>query len=62
MMQFFTSRSLSVSALTKDVDLTITNILEGRVQFSPEEPGVEATPSTSVANSSQQKVTNSSNI
>ncbi|KAK2154213.1 hypothetical protein LSH36_274g01040 [Paralvinella palmiformis] len=44
-------------ALTKDVDLTITNILEGRVQFSPEEPGVEATPSTSVANSSQQKQT-----
>ena len=26
------------AALTKDVDLTITNILEGRVQFVAEEP------------------------
>jgi len=29
-------------SLTKDVDLTITNILEGRVQYKAEEPGVEA--------------------
>lgn len=28
--------------LTKDIDLTITNILEGRVAFSPEEPAIEA--------------------
>lgn len=28
--------------LTKDIDLTITNILEGRVVFSPEEPAIEA--------------------
>ena len=30
----------SAAALTKDIDLTITNILEGRVQFSPVAPSV----------------------
>lgn len=33
---------LLILGLTKDVDLTITNILEGKVQYKSEEPGVEA--------------------
>lgn len=35
-------------SLTKDVDLTITNILEGRVSYTPEEPSTEASPAVPV--------------
>ena len=35
-----------LAALTKDVDLTITNILEGRVHFTPIEPPTAATPTS----------------
>ncbi|KAI0225286.1 Ancient ubiquitous protein 1 [Lamellibrachia satsuma] len=45
-------------ALTKDVDLTITNILEGRVQFNPVAPSVNepvtASPANTTMNSSER--------
>jgi hypothetical protein len=37
--------------LTKDVDLTITNILEGRVPYKAEEPAVEADRTTTSSHS-----------
>lgn len=46
------------AALTKDVDLTITNILEGRVQFNPVAPSVNepvtASPANTTMNSSER--------
>jgi hypothetical protein len=44
-------------ALTKDVDLTITNILEGRVQYKAEEPAVEADRTSSPSQATSKPTT-----
>ena len=43
--EVMTPCNLDLAALTKDVDLTLTNLLEGHVEYTSVEGGVGATPS-----------------
>ena len=50
------------AALTKDVDLTITNILEGRVQFVAEEPSSPTATSNPSSTASSPRASSSVRI